>query len=516
MVQLPTGDEWRSMTVQEQEVLVKRLTGCATNDSQSSVSAPNIIKSLQHPATSIIVTARNYSRFLRDCLSSCLHQSVAPLEVIYSDDGSTDNSIAVARSIHGVKIISHPSHTGVCEARNRAARASRGEVLIHCDGDDILPSNFVERALINLTPETAFTYHRCQAFGNGMNDLWFTPDWGTKPLWEQNFVHTTAAYWRWAFEAAGGWRENPTKTFWDWDLALRASRFGKPVASDAVFLYRHHNKNWSRTEGEIKDGRDNAWKRFGEVRRHNARLSIGCIWSGRLPKLFPLWLKTLAVQIAAADIRPEQVELVILNNSKRPRDEGMLYRESAKHHKAFSSIRILPYPTTFAWKEELERRNKQTCWLAEAYTRLLQETSGEVVFFIEDDIVLPRGGFSRLWTELTEGLPMRGAVAALYEDRHGCPGWVSGWFDQTGNSGAGSVKYIERLPKDRSPLEVDVTGTGCLLFWRELAQPMVAGYLGTIPAQDWALCWDIRQHGRKVLLLTDVKCRHYQTTSKWV
>lgn len=511
MPQLPSMEEWAAMS-ERQRADVVRSFSADTEPANGQSLRPASLHREPRPSVSVIVTARNYGRFLRDCLSSCLKQTIEPLEVIYSDDGSTDNSISVARSFDKVRTIAHAAHEGVCAARNRAVRASRGEVLIHVDGDDILPSNFIELHLQSLTPDTPFVYCRCQAFGNGHNDLWPVPQWGEKSLWEQNFVHTSAAIWRWAFEAAGGWRENPTGTFWDWDLALRMARFGRPAVSNAVLLYRQHGGNWSHTQGELKHGHAALANHLGAVRRHNARLSIGCVWSGRLPGLFPRWLKTLANQVASECISPEQVDLVFLNNSSVKSHENLLYRETRRWQKVFSSIRILRHPISFAWKTEIERRKNSANWLAAAYTRLLNETRGEIVLFSEDDVILPRGGFKALWNTLTEGLPLVGAVAGRYSCRHGHPGWVSGWFDPE----KCAVTYVPSLPKGGEPFEVDVTGTGCLMFWRDFAPSQISGHLAAIPAQDWSLCHSIRQRGRKVLLLPNVRCRHYQTVDRWV
>ncbi|HEV3003069.1 MAG TPA: glycosyltransferase family A protein, partial [Pirellulales bacterium] len=89
------------------------------------------------PSVSIIVAARNYGHFLRQCLRSCLKQTSRPLEVIYSDDASDDDSVAIARGIEGVTVVRAPRCEGVVAARNRGVAASRGEVFVHVDGDDV-------------------------------------------------------------------------------------------------------------------------------------------------------------------------------------------------------------------------------------------------------------------------------------------------------------------------------------------------------------------------------------------
>jgi glycosyltransferase involved in cell wall biosynthesis len=48
---------------------------------------------------SIIIPCYNASPFLRETLDSTIRQSVPPLEVILVDDGSTDDSRAIAESV---------------------------------------------------------------------------------------------------------------------------------------------------------------------------------------------------------------------------------------------------------------------------------------------------------------------------------------------------------------------------------------------------------------------------------
>ena len=86
----------------------------------------------QDISISIVITARNYAHFLKECIVSCLNQTIKPLEVIYSDDFSTDNSIEVAKSC-GIKVISQKKHVGVIVARNAGVEATKG--------NDVNPGN---------------------------------------------------------------------------------------------------------------------------------------------------------------------------------------------------------------------------------------------------------------------------------------------------------------------------------------------------------------------------------------
>lgn len=453
------------------------------------------------PSVSIVVTARNYGRFLAECLRSCLAQTTPAVDVIYSDDASQDDSLAVARRIEGVTIVEHAAHVGVCVARNAGVSASRGDVLIHVDGDDRLPPDFVARHLAALSPSAPFAYGPAQAFGEHAT-LWPVPAWTAYPIWERNYVNTSAAYWRKTFDACGGWQETCLRTMWDWSLAIRAQRAhgGRPAPSSATLEYRQHAESWSHSHSLEKTGR--IAEMLGPARRELARLSIGCVYSGRLPELLPRWLDALAANIAEAGL-PAPPELVVLDNSGQP---GIWNLESGTWNP--SRLRVLPHAGPRAWSSESERQAQVAAFLAGACNRLLAETTGDMVWLVEDDVLPPPHALRELLRMLTDGLPLAGAAAAPYKNRH-CPErFVGGlWRDDAPHE-------FRELPSE--PTAVDLAGTGCLLFWRWAAQAGFAPFFrGRIAAHDWAFCDALRGGGRAVLLVPSARSRHYRTLDEW-
>jgi glycosyltransferase involved in cell wall biosynthesis len=89
---------------------------------------------------SIIVPIYNVGDFLDSTLHSIRSQSYENWELILVDDGSTDNSLEVAK-YHAagdarIRILSQ-SHKGVSIARNLGLSDARGESVIFVDGDDL-------------------------------------------------------------------------------------------------------------------------------------------------------------------------------------------------------------------------------------------------------------------------------------------------------------------------------------------------------------------------------------------
>ncbi|MBN1441355.1 MAG: glycosyltransferase family 2 protein, partial [Planctomycetes bacterium] len=91
--------------------------------------------SIEEPFISVIVPARNASATLPGCLLALRAQSYPRdrFEVIVVDDGSTDNTAAVAAKFWA-RVISIPP-SGPAVARNRGVKESKGEILLFTDAD---------------------------------------------------------------------------------------------------------------------------------------------------------------------------------------------------------------------------------------------------------------------------------------------------------------------------------------------------------------------------------------------
>lgn len=99
------------------------------------------------PLFSILMPVFNTEEFLSDAISSVLCQTFGDFELVIVDDGSTDNSGAIADvfASRDQRIVSiHTENKGVSSARNIAIERSKGELVIFLDGDDYLEPNALE------------------------------------------------------------------------------------------------------------------------------------------------------------------------------------------------------------------------------------------------------------------------------------------------------------------------------------------------------------------------------------
>jgi len=85
------------------------------------------------PRVSVVVCARNEAETIEDCLASLSASDYPDLEVIVSDDGSTDETAAfAARFAHRVLRL---EHGGLSRARNAGVAAASGEIVAFLDAD---------------------------------------------------------------------------------------------------------------------------------------------------------------------------------------------------------------------------------------------------------------------------------------------------------------------------------------------------------------------------------------------
>jgi glycosyltransferase involved in cell wall biosynthesis len=105
---------------------------------------------------SILIPAFNAERWIAAAIESALRQTWKEIELVVVDDGSSDGTLAVARSFErdNVRVITQPNR-GAAAARNRALAESRGSVIQYLDADDLLDPAKIERQLPSLSDGVA-------------------------------------------------------------------------------------------------------------------------------------------------------------------------------------------------------------------------------------------------------------------------------------------------------------------------------------------------------------------------
>lgn len=96
---------------------------------------------------SVVIPTYNRARYIEECLDSLLAQSVAPMEIIVVDDGSTDDT-AQRLAKYGERIVYlKKDNGGKPNALNMAMPLARGDYLWLFDDDDVALPDAIEKRL---------------------------------------------------------------------------------------------------------------------------------------------------------------------------------------------------------------------------------------------------------------------------------------------------------------------------------------------------------------------------------
>jgi len=177
---------------------------------------------MRAPLVSILIPAYNAQEFLGDTLRSAIAQTWPNKEIIVVDDGSTDQTVAVARRFEseGVRVVTK-KNAGAAAARNHAYSLCQGEYIQWLDADDLLTPD-----KISLQMEAAEECSKRTLLSCGFSKFmyrWYNAQFVPTALWEdlspadwlvrkmgQNVYMQTATWLvsREVTEAAGPWNTN--------------------------------------------------------------------------------------------------------------------------------------------------------------------------------------------------------------------------------------------------------------------------------------------------------------------
>jgi len=87
---------------------------------------------------SVIMTAYNSEKYIKEAIESVFAQSYTNIEIICVDDGSTDATGEILKSYRErITFLSHDTNKGIATGRNTALAHVHGEFIAFIDADDI-------------------------------------------------------------------------------------------------------------------------------------------------------------------------------------------------------------------------------------------------------------------------------------------------------------------------------------------------------------------------------------------
>ena len=243
------------------------------------------------PTVSVVIPCYDQARYLPDAVGSVVAQTYTDWEIVVVDDGSPDDTAAVAARLasdFGDRIrILRQANAGLASARNAGVVAARGRYILPLDADDMIEPTMLERAVGTLTaaPGVAVAFAQYQQFGEGLSiERLHEFDAALLSAWD--YVPYCALYRREVWEAIGGYSPALVWGYEDWDFWLGAIERGYVMAliPEVLFLYRVRGDSMS-----------------SSAITHDAELKA--ILRVRHPSLFT-WRRRLKTAVTVAQLDP--------------------------------------------------------------------------------------------------------------------------------------------------------------------------------------------------------------------
>ena len=158
------------------------------------------------PTLSMVIPVRDGGEPFARCLDALAASRLRPTETIVVDDASGDDSAERARAM-GARVVRLERGAGPAAARNRGARAARGELLFFLDADCAIAPDALERTVARFAAEP------------GLDALFGSYD--DRPAAPGLVSQFRNLYHHWTHQ-----RGNPrARTFWAGCGAIRRARF---------------------------------------------------------------------------------------------------------------------------------------------------------------------------------------------------------------------------------------------------------------------------------------------------
>jgi glycosyltransferase involved in cell wall biosynthesis len=200
------------------------------------------------PTVSVIIPAYNAAEFLAETLDSALLQTHSDFEVLVIDDGSTDDTSAIAASYGPPVRLIRTANQGAALARNTGIDAASAEFAAFLDADDLWEPDKLARQLDRIDERCRFVYTDTISFGHEELTGIRMSSGGLLPsgdvvakLIEGNFIATSSVLLDLEIARRAGGFDPKFRIAQDWILWLRAARLTRVAAiQDPLVHYRMH------------------------------------------------------------------------------------------------------------------------------------------------------------------------------------------------------------------------------------------------------------------------------------
>lgn len=238
------------------------------------------------PLISIIITCKNAYQWLEKCFSSLANQTVQNFEIVFVDDGSTDQSLDfVEKHYPDTVIVQNIENVGFARANNAGATVAKGDYLFILNADTYLDDDTIEKLTNTIKKHSKYHYMQLDIRKYNKSNMkgeacTFNMDRFGYPIWsgkEENPFYADGAAMvikKDLFFKLGGFDEKYFIYLEDLDIAWRARMLGEEVYY-LKGIHVYHYAGGTSVNTQIKEGSyQTSLRRRYDAQKNNLRTLV--------------------------------------------------------------------------------------------------------------------------------------------------------------------------------------------------------------------------------------------------
>lgn len=210
---------------------------------------------MKEPLVTVVIPCYNYGSLVERAIESVCSQTYKSIEIIVINDGSTDESDEVLRSLIDKCdfLYISQSNKGIVPTRNRGVERAKGEYIIQLDADDYIPDNYVETLVKAANNSDADIYYTKAINPSNDEVIVFPREFDKELLKHQNYIHASSMYKKSLFDdnKYDEWLNGYAFEDWDFNLGsvLRGSK-ALLVPGTHLFYEQHDTGRTYQSRGD--------------------------------------------------------------------------------------------------------------------------------------------------------------------------------------------------------------------------------------------------------------------------
>lgn len=244
------------------------------------------------PLVSVVIPLYNHQKYIQAAIKSVIDQDYANIELLIIDDGSTDDSAEVARTLISecearfvrFELRSRPNR-GLSATINEGIEWSRGEYFSGLASDDVLLPHKTSRlvAEIRNEPQVAGVFsgfQRIDDSGACVEEVFSTDDtlsFEDMLYGERSFAAASQLLRLGLLREIGGYPPNLYIEDWYMWLTLTRRGYFLKTVREPLVQYRQHDTNISKNAAKMYEGRKVVLSHFEGVEGVNIAMAKVCL-----------------------------------------------------------------------------------------------------------------------------------------------------------------------------------------------------------------------------------------------